>query len=390
MGITMLRSCLIALLLLAGLASFAATTVVVNGKTVAVPMIEQKGKAYVDAVALMKLLGGSANYDAKAHKVVISSTAPAPKPATPAMPAASAGAQLAGDNGQLGTVYSIVKSNPIHFTLKSAAFTTKQVTISDYTYLPKADEKLLLLNFSVQNPSSQTEQFVRYDSLRFTAVDAMNVNHEFIQNWGDAESHNSVGLNLKPKQKIEVYTAIIVPAKGTVPKLMVLPPSEGDGPVLRYDLRGNIAGLTAPIADPADPTGATALETVPAAVGAAYPYAEFDMTVEGFSYSNKPLEDEEMEEGQRYLFVTLLMKNKSAAASFLRSDTITPLITDTDGAELHYRDMFFATGNRSIGQDLKAGAEMRVRLVIDVPAGSTPAKLALKEDERRTYEFEIK
>ena len=381
----MLRSCVLALLLLASLACFAAATVVINGKTVTVPTIEQNGKAFLDIVALMKLLGGTATYDAKTHKVVISTTVP--KPATPAAPI---GAQLAGDNGQLGTVYSIVKSNPLHFTLKSAEFTTKQVIIGDTTYVPKADEKLLLLNFSVQNPSSQTEQYVRWDSLRFTAVDAMNVNREYIQNWGDVESHNSFGLSLKPKQKIDLYTAIIVPAKGTVPKLMVLPPQEGDGPILRYDLRGKIAPLPAPIADPADATGATALETVTGAVGAAYPYANFDITVEGFSYSNKPLTDEELEEGQRYLFITVLMKNKSAIESYLRWDTVTPLVTDGDGAELSYKDMFLATANRGIAQNVKAGQEMRVRMVIEVPKDSTPAKLELKEGESRTYQFNIK
>lgn len=171
---------------------------------------------------------------------------------------------------------------------------------------------------------------------------------------------------------------------------MVLPPQEGDGPILRYDLRGKIVGLPAPIADPADATGATALETVPGAAGAAYPYANFDITVEGFGYSNKPLTDEELEEGQRYLFVTVLMKNKSASETYLRWDTVTPLVTDGDGAELHYKDMFFASANRGIAQNVKAGQEMRVRLVIEVPEGSTPAKLALKEGESRTYEFEIK
>ena len=383
----MSRSCLIILLLLASLACFAAkpvtVTVVLNGKTVTVPVIESNGKAYLDIATLMKLLGGFATYDAKTHKVVISTTPPAPKPAAPGT------IQLAGDNGQLGTVYSIVKSSPLYFILKSAAFTTTQVQIGDTVYVPKADEKLLLLNFSIQNPQ-KTEQFVRFDSLRFTAVDAMNVNHEYVQSWGDAESHNQAALTLKPAQKIDVYTVIIVPAKGTVPKLMILPPGDNDGPILRYDLRGKIAGLPAPIADPADATGATALETVPAAVGAAYPYANFDITVEGFSYSDKPIADEELEEGQRYLFVTLLMKNKAAAESFLRWDTVTPLVTDGDGAELNYKNMFFATGNREISQNVKAGQEMRVRLCVEVPAGSTPTKLALKEEESRTYEFEIK
>jgi len=383
----MLRCCLLVLLLLAGLAGLAAkpatVTIMLNGKAVTVPVVEANGKAYLDIATLMKLLGGTATYDAKTHKVVISTTAPAPKAAAPGT------IMLAGDNGQLGTVYSIVKSNPLYIILKSAAFTTTQVQIGDTIYVPKADEKLLLLNFSIQNPQ-KTEQFVRWDSLRFTAVDAMNVNHEYVQNWGDVESHNSFSLSLKPAQKIDLYTVIVVPAKGTIPKLMVLPPQEGDGPILRYDLRGKIAGLSAPIADLADPTGATALETVPGAVGAAYSYNNFDITVEGFSYSTQPVEDEAPEEGGRYLFITVLMKNKAASDIYTRWDTVNVLVTDADGAELSYTNMLFATGNRAVSQNVKAGQEMRVRLCVNVPPGSTPTKLALKEGESRTFEFEIR
>jgi hypothetical protein len=383
----MLRISLIALLLLAGLAGYAATTVVINGKTVTVPTIEQNGKAFVDIVTLMKLLGGTATYDAKTHKVVITAPTPAPKPSTPAGGAPGT-VQLPGDNGTLGTVYSLRKDSPLYFILKSAEFTTSQVRIGDRIYVPKADEKLLVLHFSVQNPQ-KTEQYVRFDSLQFTAVDIMNVNREGVWNWGDAQSRNPVAISLKPAQKIDAYTVIPVPAKGTVPKLMVLP-GENNGPILRYDLRGKITGLPAPIADPAEPTGATALETVPGTIGAAYPYASFDITVEGFSYSTTPLPDDELEEGERYLFITVLMKNKAGADVFMRFDTVDPLVTDADGAELRYKDMLLTTANRPFSQSVKKDQEIRVRLCINVPAGSTPATLALKEGESRTYEFEIK
>ncbi|MHB0935048.1 MAG: DUF4352 domain-containing protein [Armatimonadota bacterium] len=379
----MLRSFMLALLLLASLACFAAATVVINGKTVTVPTIEQNGKAFLDIVALMKLLGGTATYDAKTHKVVISTTPPAPKPAAPGT------VQLAGDNGRFGNVYSIRKEGPLYFILKSAEFTTSQVLIGDTLVVPNAEEKLLVLHFSVQNPE-KNEQFVRGDSLRFTVVDAMNVNHEAYGEWGDAASKSVLALSLKPAQKIDAYAVITVPAKGTVPKLLVLPGYEGNGPILRYDLRGQIAGLPAPIADPADPTGATALEMVPGKVGVAYPYASFDVTVEGFSYSTTPLEGEELEEGARYLFITVLMHNKTTQDVYTRSDTFNPVLTDTDGAELTYKELYLASSNRAIAQHTRKGQQMRVRLCFEVPPGSTPAKLALKEGWSRAYEFEIK
>lgn len=225
----MLRHLTLYLLLLAGLAVFAAPTVVVNRKTVNVSVLSSNGKMYIGVADLIRLLGGTVTFDAAANKLVINvGTA-----------GAAESAQLAGDNGELKKVYSLVKSNPIHFSLISAEYTTTPLTIGTTHFVPKADEKLLVLHFTVQNPQDKTN-YVRYDRLRITAVDAMNVNHEAVQAWGDEENKGNVALDLKPKQKLACYTGIIVPAKGVVPKLMVMPRQEGDGPILRYDLRDKV------------------------------------------------------------------------------------------------------------------------------------------------------
>jgi len=368
---------MLCLLLLAGLAVFAATTVVIDGKVVTVPTIEQNGKAFVDVVALMKLLGGAATFDPATHKVVIDSDG-----------APSAG-QLAGDNGELNKAYSLVKSNPIQFSLLRAEYTTTPITIGDKIYAPKAEEKLLVLHFTVQNMQAATN-FIRYDRLHITAVDAMNVNHEAQQGWGDAENHTYVALDLKPKQKLECYAAIIVPAKGVIPKLMIMPWKEGDGPILRYDLRDKVTALPAPIADPADPTGATALENVPGELGKTYPYATFEVAVEQFSYLDTKLGDTTPPTGGRLLIANLRVKNIAPVDSLLRYDMFRPVVTDADGAEVRYRGMLFATSEAKVAQLAKPGSEMRVRICFSVEKGSTPVKLSINEGAKtRNYEYAI-
>ncbi|MGE5532596.1 MAG: hypothetical protein ACM3VW_10830, partial [Bacteroidota bacterium] len=239
---------LLSCLLLACLtsAAFAATTVVVNGKSVTLPVIDAAGKAYVDIVSLMQMIGGKASYDAANGKLYINS-------ASGAAPATSGGgggnastgtAQLPGDNGTLGQVYTMRKDQPLYFSLKSAEYTLDQVRMGGRTATPTADEKLLVLHFTVQNPL-KTEQFVRWDSLRLTAVDATNVNHEGGYDWANPENGEAVSLSLKPAQTVLCYTVINVPAKGQIPKLMVLPEDENDGPVLRYDLRDIVKALPA-------------------------------------------------------------------------------------------------------------------------------------------------
>lgn len=370
-----------ALTLFAFAAVSAAPTVVVNGKAVAVPMIEKDGKAYVDAAALMKVLGGSAAYDAKAHKVTINSkaAAPAAQPAKPATPGAAGSVQLPGDNGELGKVYTMRKGNPLYFSLKKAEYSTTRLRIGDTLYVPKANEKLLVLHFTVQNPLKGEEQYVRWDSLAFTAVDAQNTNHEAIEAWGDEEKHESFAMNVKPAQTLAVYTAIMVPAKGVVPKLMVLPTD--DSPVLRFDLRGKVTSLAAPFADPDDTNGATAREIVPAEMGKVYPYDNYDVTVEKIEYTTKALGEYEPAEDTRLGVLTLLVKNQSPADQYFRWDALIPTLTTADGEEMNYRTMLLATANRDVGQNLKPAQEMRVRILFDVPTDAKPELLTIKESE---------
>jgi hypothetical protein len=341
----------------------------------------------ITAVALMSFV---ATLTAAAPKKPVK---PAPKkPAAPSV-------QLAGNNGVFGTVYSIKKDYPLYFKLKSAEYTTNQVSIGGTLYSPKASEKLLVLHFNIQNPM-KSEQYVRWDSLSFTAVDDENNNHEGNNDWGDdeAKGHPKIGITLKPAQTISVMTVVVVPAKGSIPKLMVMP-GDDNGPVLRYAMAPDKAapaqnkpgGLTAPIADPEDSTNCTALETVPGVIGTVYPYGALDVTIEKSEYTTSKLGEYEIEdEGQRFLLITVAIKNDSPNEQFVRWDTFQPTLVSADDEELSYRDMLLANSNRPFGLTMKAGQESRARLLFSIPKDVTPKTLTMKEgDEGRSYQFSI-
>jgi len=381
----MVRNATLILLLLSLCLPVAAVnvTVTINGKAVTVPVIESGGKAYLDVATLMRLLGGKATYDAKTHKVFVATASP-----TAGGTAAPGTAQLAGDNGEMGKVYSIRKEGPLYFCLTEAEFTTEQVRIGGTLHFPAADKKLLVLHFTIQNPE-KNEQFVRFDSLKFTAVDATNVNCEGTADWADEENQGSVALSLKPAQKVAVYTVIEVPAKGPIPKLMVLPQPEDNGPVLRYDLRDKVTPLQPPVADPADETGVTALEKVPATLGSVCHLANFDVTVEKLGYTTDAMKGNAPEDEGRYLVATVLMTNKAPSENYVRWDVIAPVLTGADGEELTYNDMLTATGDRPFSQNVEGGQEVRVRLYFTVPKGVTAKALAIKEGESRTYQLPV-
>ena len=362
------------------------TMVILNGDTVSIPVIDQNGKAFVDIAAFVKLLGGKATYLADTHKLMINLL---PQGAGGGGTSAPGTAELAGDTGELGKLYSMGKDSPLFFRLESAELTVGQVVIGDTIHAPAADEKFLLLSFTVQNPQKD-DLPVRYDSLNFTAVDQANTNHVGDFDWGDPANHAKIDLTLKPAQKIAAYTIITLPAAGQVPKLMVQRRQDDNAPILRFDLRGKLKQLAAPFADPADATGCTALVEVPAEATVAYPCKNFNVTLESTADVTTALAGEAPDEGARYLVATLSLKNVAPTETGLRWDSLTSVLTSTDGQTLKYGGLLAGTGDAAFDQAVKPGWEGRVRLYFTVPKDVTPKTLAIKEDTSRSFVYTLK
>lgn len=352
-------------------------------------------KCLLLALSLTMLICGTAMVSTAAtRKAVKPKPKPAHKASAPKASAPKPSVQLAGDNGMFGRVYSILKDRPLYFRLKSAEYTTDHVVVGEKVYFPKANEKLLVLHFTIQNPQ-RSNAFVRADSLKFNVVDAMNLNHDGDCDWGndDDVTHPRVEMTLVPAQTINVFAPIVVPAKGTIPKLMIMPWSESNGPILRYDLtldKNKVAALKAPIADPADPSGYTAQETVHGSLlNAPYAVRYFDIAVQKFEYTSSALDRDAPKNGGRFLMVTLLMKCQYPGNVLLRSDSVRPTLTSTDDEPLEYGGMILATANRAIERTVKFGEEATVRIYFNVPKDVTPKTLAITEDIGRTYEFAV-
>ncbi|WP_337871455.1 hypothetical protein [Meiothermus sp.] len=147
-------------------------TFVINGKTVKVDTLEKGGKYYVEVQSFAKALGVSLTYDKGKNQFVIVSTGQAPQTQV------AGTTQLAGGEGEFGKTYTLGKSYPLNFTLRSAEYAVNRVTAGTSVYAPKANEKLLVLHYTVQNPT-QREQNVTWSSFKFTVVDAKDFNHVF-------------------------------------------------------------------------------------------------------------------------------------------------------------------------------------------------------------------
>src|ERR1044072_7807961 len=153
--------------------------------------------------------------------------------------------QMAGENGKFNLAYTIGVQNPVNVTMLDAQFSVVRFNVNSTAYAPDKDEKLLVLTFWIHNPN---KEITRFDggTLKFTAVDQENENREGSGRVRREDSLDDLSIELKPAQKIKVQTVIVVPSKGTVPKLIVA--HRSGGAVIRYDLREVLKPLQAPYA----------------------------------------------------------------------------------------------------------------------------------------------
>ncbi|MBC8137912.1 MAG: hypothetical protein H8F28_18690 [Fibrella sp.] len=301
--------------------------------------------------------------------------------------------QLPGDFGKLGTTYTIGKSMPINFTLKSADYSVVPVTVGTNTWVPKANEKLLVLHYTIHNPLPQEQRYYWADIL-FTGVDAKDTNHNFIQAVVREGEVQPLSIQLKPAQKLDVSAAIMVPAEGVVPKLIV--EREKGAPVIRYDLRGKVTPLPAGYGDPADTTGATALKEVPAQAGVFYPTGVFDTRLDEIAYVAGPLIKREAGEGKRFLTAIFTIKNRTASAQrYVWSDFI-PDLRDADGEKVAYTQALLKpTRDETTDGELAAGEEARIRFFFPLPADVAGKTLRLTEGKQisasaaRVFAFDL-
>lgn len=352
-------------------------TVVINGQPTQLEAFEHQGKAYVEAVAFVEAMGGSAAYDQANKKLIV------------VLPQGGAGAmgteQMAGEWGVIGMPYTIHPNDPLNFTLNSAEFSVRRMHVGDTSVVPEGNEKLLVLHVTLQNPQA-AERRVYWADLDLTAVDAMNVNREWSQELGMATTGESVDIDLKPAQKVDVYTAVVVPARGVVPKLMVI---SGENQVLRYDLRGQVVALPEPFADPDDPSGATALVKVPAESETWYPMGVFDVWIGGFGYPVAGAYDEPSE-GKSYVLMELKLRNGGADEERLYADVFRGVLRTTEGRKIEWEYELLDADLESVDADLEPGEQMTVLMAFEAPVGARLTSFEIREgDDGRTYAYDF-
>jgi len=295
--------------------------------------------------------------------------------------------QLSGENAQFGTTYTLGKAYPFNITLKSAEYSIDPILIGDRLYTVKSDEKFLILHMIYHNPQ-HSERFVRWDSFGFTAVDAHDQNHDGLVDLGAETDKTSVSMNLKPAQKKDVYGAMIVPAAGEIPKLII---KSSDQLVLRYNLIGKVKGLPEAYADTTDKSKATPFAKIKAVPGTSYPVGVFSFKLNKVGYADTTkMGDVSASEGEKLFIVNFTLKNMSKGNAFFRWDSFQNKLIDTDDTTVgDCKDVLRASKDKSFGDNIEAAQELTLRYAFSVPADTSLKSFTVGVEAGRTFVFDI-
>ncbi|RYG23291.1 hypothetical protein EON82_14465 [bacterium] len=283
-------------------------------------------------------------------------------------------AQLPGDNGKLNQAYTMGQTRKVNFTLTGARYTKTRWTIDGRAAAPDKTTKLLVLSFSIQNPNPEITNF-NMGTLKFTAIDQENVNHEYEGMVIQKAEEKNLTMDLKPAQKIECETVIVVPAKGVVPKLMVA--HDTGGGVLRYDLRPIVQKLDKPFSE----DGATAVETINAEKDAYYPLMHWDVKYLSTAISEKRFGNWTISDNKVFVLAKFQIKKASKTGYIARFRA--ELISE-DGDRYDDQGMKKASLEEGANGPTEFGQEMNVRMAFAIPKGVKIAKLRIWEDQSKS------
>ena len=297
---------------------------------------------------------------------------------------------MEGQWAELGKEYTLHPDSPMDFELTSAEFIATRILVGEDVFWPKADEKLLVLHFTIHNPQD-SEASACWNTFTFTAVDAKNENREYSQYVGQEENSEALNMYLKPAQEIKAYTFIVVPAEGVIPKLIV---QRSDSPVLRYDLKDKVKPLEKPYVDESDPTGATALGKIDAEAGTYYPTGMLDFKLDSWAYTDETYVDYTPEEGTHHLVLKVTIKNATPGKQNVYWSTFWPRVKAESGEAIEYNEnILHGTRNDSLNVELEPGDEVHARFFFQVYTDDPAAKLLIhegnEEDNNRVFIFKL-
>jgi hypothetical protein len=293
-----------------------------------------------------------------------------------AAPSAPTTLRTDSESAPFGGERTIGAKSPLALSIRRVEYRATPVRAGSSLIRPAAAEKLLVVHFTLRNPNS-AETWLSWSSVSFRAVDAKGMNREDLQEFFNEQTGESVDAPLQPDQKIDAYTVITMPARG--PATLLRAQAE-DGNPLEFALGSAVAALQPPFADPTDPTGASALAEVPAAIGESITVGNFSMTVDKVAYTRGPIQESGPSKGSQFLVANLRVKNQAPADQPLAWDSFDFTLRAPDGDDVPWNgELLAAKRDDTVDITATPGREITLRIYFEVSLKMRPAALFARE-----------
>jgi len=297
--------------------------------------------------------------------------------------------QMAGDNGKLNVAYTIGKTDSVNITVTNVRYSVVREIVGKDVIAPAKDEKLLVIDFIAHNPNPTALSFSGA-MLKFTGVDQESVNRLYTGNFTRAKTGEVFYADLKPAQKVELRTIIVVPAAGTVPKLIL--EHRTGGPVLRYDLKPCLKPLDPMFADPKDDTGMSAVDTFTIEPNTYFPMAHLDIKYVAGSVEKHGTRfgPNTVPGGKTYVTAKMMLKGAHPVNANLRFQAE---FVDEDGEKYPVVKIAQVSSEDHVSRQLELDAEYAVRFVANMPEKAKLKTLRVTDialgRPARTYIFNL-
>jgi len=317
--------------------------------------------------------------------------------------------QVSGAYGTFGQTYTMVSG--FNLTLYSAKCSVEPYVCysNNGLWIPKADEKLVVLDFGVKNANPQDKDFGD-GSGYFTLIDQSG---EKYQSGGLAmESTKSKGvfLTLKPGQgagtpelKDPLRVAFLVPLKSRIDKIIVNEGRKGKNEeVLRYLVAGNdpqadvkniVKPLPEAVRDGSDKSGHVGKPAGDAAIGKPFVSGGYRYQVESIQkLEASTFANESVEEGKVVWTATVSITALGEGMALFDGQSDEVFLSDSDGERYSTRGYYKSKSDEvaDSGRAMPTGEAYTVRLAFVLPKNADPKALTLRANGCIPYVIPVK
>jgi hypothetical protein len=278
--------------------------------------------------------------------------------------------QMPGDNGKIGTIYRMgEKDNELLLTLDSVTIETRFASPDDL-FVANKQERLLMVNFSVQN-NLPKEQSLGSRTFLFTVVSPDDENYEFRGDLLNGTKKTRYNIVLKQAQKVKCSVIIPIHDSGEIPKLIIQ--KNGSKNVLRYDLTGKLNKMTSAFAKGTNSLSKT-IEVK--SLNEMLQVGPYDFKVENMYYTTNEVFGRKPVDGEKICVILVSFTNPLQRPVSVGFQYMTPELIDSNNKALSWnRTLLGETSDAYFSQELAPGETVKGRYYFVVPAEINPTKL---------------